>query len=167
MTGVLAYIGLGSNLDEPLGQLHKVLGELARIPATALSRHSGFYSTPPWGPVAQADFVNAVAEIRTQLPARQLLEELLDIERRAGRVRGSERWGPRIIDLDLLVHGNARIDEEGLCVPHPRMLERAFVLVPLAELDPQLDLPGYGRIAGHLARLDTSACRKIPDATHR
>ena len=143
-------------------QLHKALGELAHMPKTTLLRHSSFYSTPPWGPIQQADFINAVAEIHTQLSARQLLEELLAIERRAGRVRGEEQWGPRIIDLDLLLHGDSRIDEEGLCVPHPHMLERAFVLVPLAELSPASNVPECGLIAVHLARLDASVCQRIP-----
>ncbi|MBL0164264.1 MAG: 2-amino-4-hydroxy-6-hydroxymethyldihydropteridine diphosphokinase [Xanthomonadales bacterium] len=162
MSGVLAYIGLGSNLDDPVMQLRKALDELARIPDSSLLRHSGFYRTPPWGPVEQADFVNAVAEMRTNLDPAELLDELLRIERCAGRERAGERWGPRIIDLDLLVHGNSRITEDGLCVPHPRMLERAFVLVPLAELDASMKLPEYGCIADHLARLDTSRCVRVP-----
>lgn len=161
MSGVLAYVGLGSNLDDPVMQLRNALDELARIPGSSLLRHSSFYRTPPWGPVEQSDFVNAVAEIRTVLAPQKLLEELLNIELRAGRVRGGGQWGPRVIDLDLLVHGDSRIDEDGLCVPHPLMLQRAFVLVPLAELDASLQFPEYGRIADHLARLDTSQCQRI------
>lgn len=163
MSGVLAYVGLGSNLGDPVTQLRKALDELARMPGSSLLRHSSFYRTPPWGPVEQADFVNAVAEIRTNLAPRKVLDELLDIERRAGRVRGGEQWGPRIIDLDLLVHGDSRIDEEGLCLPHPRMFQRAFVVVPLAELDASLNLPAFGCIADHLAQLDTSQCLRIED----
>lgn len=163
MSGVLAYIGLGSNLDDPVMQLRKALDELARMPGSSLLRHSSFYQTPPWGTVEQPDFVNAVARIRTVLRPGELLDELLGIERRGGRVRGGEQWGPRLIDLDLLIHGDSRIDSDGLCVPHPRMLERAFVLVPLAELDASLRLPEHGRIADHLSRLDTSHCRRIAD----
>ena len=161
MSGVLAYVGLGSNLDNPELQLRSALEELAHLPDSSLLRHSSFYRTPPWGSIEQPDFVNAVAEIETVLEPVKLLGELLDIERRAGRVRGGEQWGPRIIDLDLLVHGNSKIDEDGLCVPHPRMLQRAFVLVPLAELDLSLRLPEYGCIADHLALLDTSHCRRL------
>ncbi len=161
MTGVLAYVGLGSNLDDPVMQLRKALDELAHISGSSLLRHSSFYRTPPWGSVEQADFVNAVAEIRTTQEPRKLLDELLNIERRAGRVRGGEQWGPRVIDLDLLLHGDSCIDTDGLCVPHPRMLQRAFVLVPLAELDSSLQLPEYGFIADYLARLDTSFCQRI------
>ncbi len=161
MSGVLAYVGMGSNLDDPVMQLRKALDELARMPGSSLLRCSSFYRTPPWGVVEQPDFVNAVAEIRTDLAPGHVLEQLLGIERRAGRVRGGEQWGPRVIDLDLLVHGDSRIDEDGLCVPHPRMLQRAFVLVPLAELDVSLRLPEYGRIADHLARLDASHCQRL------
>ncbi len=161
MIGVLAYIGLGSNLDDPVKQLRKALDELRRMPGSSLLRQSSFYRTAPWGSVEQPDFVNAVAEVRTVLAPGELLDELLNIERRAGRVRGGEQWGPRIIDLDLLVHGDSKIDEDGLCVPHPRMLERAFVLVPLAELDASLRLPEYGCIADHLVQLDTSHCQRI------
>ncbi len=162
---MLAYVGLGSNLDDPVMQVRKALDELAHIPDSSLVRHSGFYRTPPWGPVRQADFVNAVAEIRTNLSPEELLDALLGIERRAGRERAGERWGPRVIDLDLLVHGGSRIAEDGLCVPHPRMLQRAFVLVPLAELDASMQLPEYGCIADHLARLDTSRCVRVPLVT--
>lgn len=161
---MLAYIGLGSNLDDPVVQLRTALDELARMPGSILLRHSSFYQTPPWGSVEQPDFVNAVAEIQTVLAPAELLDALLDIEHRAGRVRGGEQWGPRIIDLDLLVHGDSHIEEEGLCVPHPRMLQRAFVLVPLAELDASLRLPEHGHIADHLAQLDTNQCQRIANA---
>ena len=167
MSGVLAYVGLGSNLDNPELQLRTALDELAHLPGSNLLRHSSFYRTPPWGSIEQPDFVNAVAEIETVLEPVKLLGELLDIERRAGRVRGGDQWGPRVIDLDLLVHGDSRIEEDGLCIPHPRMFQRAFVLVPLAELNASLQLPKCGSIADHLAQLDTSHCLRIANTRSR
>lgn len=158
-----AYIGLGGNLGDPPSQIRRALDDLKRVAETRLLRVSGFYRTPPWGNTDQADFVNAVAEIETTLSARQLLEALLRIETLAGRVRGEERWGPRLIDLDLLLYGDTSIDEENLHVPHPRMSERAFVIVPLAELEPTLALPCHGRVSEILERIDTSHCIRISD----
>lgn len=161
MSAVRAFVGLGGNLGDPVTQIKAALAALDRNPKTRLIRRSGFYQTPPWGITDQAEFVNAVAEIETTLSPRQLLQELLRIEVDAGRVRSDERWGPRLIDLDLLLYGNSRIDEENLHVPHPRMLERAFVMVPLAELEPALSLPDHGRVSALLAELDTSSCIRL------
>jgi 2-amino-4-hydroxy-6-hydroxymethyldihydropteridine diphosphokinase len=110
----------------------------------------------------QPDFINAVARIGTSLDPQDLLAGLLAIEQQAGRVRNAERWGPRRIDLDLLLYGDQQIAMEGLQVPHPRIAERAFVLLPLAELDPLIVLPGQGRIADLLQRLDLSGCNRLP-----
>lgn len=157
-----AFVGLGGNLGDPVAQIEAALTALDHSPQTRMIRHSGFYRTPPWGMTEQAEFVNAVAEIETSLDPNSLLQELLRIEIDAGRSRGEERWGPRLIDLDLLLYGDARIDEENLHVPHPRMVERAFVMVPLAELEPALSLPDHGEISALLARLDTSKCIRLP-----
>ncbi|MEP6881148.1 MAG: 2-amino-4-hydroxy-6-hydroxymethyldihydropteridine diphosphokinase [Dokdonella sp.] len=161
MSAVRAFVGLGGNLGDPIRQIRAALTDLDRLPETRLLRTSGFYRTPPWGKVDQADFVNAVAEVETTLAARQLLDALLQIEAKAGRVRGVERWGPRLIDLDLLLYGDTRIDEASLHVPHPRMAERAFVIVPLAELEPNLRLPGHGQVSKLLENIDASRCVRI------
>jgi 2-amino-4-hydroxy-6-hydroxymethyldihydropteridine diphosphokinase len=152
----IAYVGLGSNLAEPQRQLESALRAMRDIPLTHLLANSSFYATPPWGRANQPEFVNAVAKLETTLSARELLTELLAIERRAGRERNGERWGPRLLDLDLLLYGRAIIDEAALRVPHPYLHERAFVLVPLAELDADLDIPRVGRIGDLLRRMDVS-----------
>jgi 2-amino-4-hydroxy-6-hydroxymethyldihydropteridine diphosphokinase len=142
--GVRAFIGLGSNLGDRLANLSDAVGRLAKTDGVTVTRVSRIYETAPVGP-PQPDYLNAVADVRTSLPARVLLEALLAIEADLGRVRG-ERWGPRVIDLDLLTYGREEIDEPGLTVPHPRMHERAFVLVPLLELEADPLLPGGRRI---------------------
>ena len=130
-----AYIGIGSNLDEPQTRVERAFDELARLPLTRLGARSSLYRTAPVGYAAQPDFINAVAELDTALGARQLLAELQAIETRHGR-RRSFANAPRTLDLDLLLFGDARIDEPQLVVPHPRMHERAFVLRPLVEIAP-------------------------------
>ena len=147
---VPAWVGLGSNLAAPRKQLESALAGLAALPATRVLRVSSFYRTAPVGYAGQPDFINAVAAIETGLAPRALLEALLDIERRHGRIRTIAN-GPRTLDLDLLLHGDQRIDEPGLTLPHPRMHERAFVMVPLAEIAPELAIPGRG-VAADLAR---------------
>jgi 2-amino-4-hydroxy-6-hydroxymethyldihydropteridine diphosphokinase len=153
-----AYIGLGSNLADPVQQLHSALRAIAAIRSTRVVRHSRFYRTVPWGKSDQPEFVNAAAEIETGLSARDLLDELLLIEQRAGRQRNAERWGPRILDLDILLYGQEIIDEPALHVPHPHMRDRAFVIVPLADIEPHLQIPGTGRIGKLLDRVDISTC---------
>jgi 2-amino-4-hydroxy-6-hydroxymethyldihydropteridine diphosphokinase len=138
-----AYIGLGSNLAAPHRQLVAALQALAALPETRLRAVSSFYRSAPVGFTDQPDFVNAVACIETSLAPRALLEHLLAIEARHGRVR-MQRNGPRSLDLDLLAHGPAVVDEPGLTLPHPRMHERAFVLVPLAEIAPDFEVAGRG-----------------------
>lgn len=162
MSGVRAFVGLGGNLGDPVAQIEAALSALDCTAQTRMIRHSGFYRTPPWGMTDQAEFVNAVAEIETGLSPRRLLQELLRIEIDAGRVRGKQRWGPRLIDLDLLLYGTSMIDEDNLHVPHPRMLERAFVMVPLAELEPSLNVPDHGAVSTLLSGLDTSTCVLLP-----
>lgn len=146
---VSAYVGLGSNLDSPRQQITSALAALGRLPETTVQHCSSLYRSAPVGYAAQPDFVNAVVCLQTALSARELLDALLGIEGEHGRAR-SIRNGPRTLDLDLLLHGDVRIDEAGLQVPHPRLMERAFVVVPLAEIAPALVLPD-GRDVTELA----------------
>lgn len=139
-----AYVGLGSNLGEREANVRRAL---ARLQELGPVRASAFYETDPVGVTDQPKFINAVAELQTELGPRRLLERLLEIERELGRDRTSERrWGPRLIDLDLLLYGSEEVDEPGLTVPHPRLAERRFVLEPLHELAPQLVLPDGRRV---------------------
>jgi 2-amino-4-hydroxy-6-hydroxymethyldihydropteridine diphosphokinase len=154
----LAYIGIGSNLDDPERQVRAAIDALMRLPRTRFGRASRLYRTAPWGNADQPAFVNAAAVLSTALPPRELLDALLAIERTRGRERAGERWGPRVIDLDILVYGDARIDEPGLHVPHPHSGERAFVLLPLADLDPELEIPGLGPVRALLERVDATGC---------
>lgn len=158
-----AYIGLGSNLDDPAAQIRKALGALECLPGTRCVAASRLYRNPPMGPQDQPDYVNAVAALETNLNADELLAALQGIERAQGRVRAAQRWGPRRIDLDLLVYGTARIARPGLHVPHPGIAERAFVLVPLAEIAPTLHVPGFGALQDLLARTDIEAVVALDD----
>lgn len=155
------YIGLGSNLADPRGQVDRALGALGNLPHTRLLRRSQLYRSEPWGRADQPEFVNAVAGLQTGLTPRELLDALLTIERRAGRARDATRWGPRVLDLDILVYGDQVVDEPGLHVPHPHLHERAFVLLPLAEIAPDLVVPRLGRVDGLLTQIDTSACEPL------
>jgi 2-amino-4-hydroxy-6-hydroxymethyldihydropteridine diphosphokinase len=140
----LAAVALGSNLADPERQVRRAFAELAAIPETRLVACSRLYRTPAVGP-PQPDYVNAAALLETRLGAFDLFEALLAIEAAHGRVRG-ERWGPRTLDLDLLVYGDAVIDEPRLTVPHPQLAGRPFVLVPLAEVAATLEVPGLGPV---------------------
>ena len=145
--GVIACVGLGGNLGDAAAVLREALVELDAMPRTRLLRASRLYRTPAWGLQEQPDFINAAALLETRLPARELLDELLQIERSHGRDRDAEtRWGPRMLDLDLLLYGDEVIDEPGLKVPHPHLHERAFVLLPLREIAPDAVIPGNGRV---------------------
>jgi 2-amino-4-hydroxy-6-hydroxymethyldihydropteridine diphosphokinase len=149
------YVGLGSNLGDREAAIRAALDALAGLPDTTLTRASSLYDTEPVGEVDQPDFLNAVAELETGLAPRQLLWNLMLIERRLGRVR-TTKWGPRSIDLDLLLAGDQVIDEPDLQVPHPELTRRSFVLVPLVELDPMLRHPLTGEtLLHHLSRLET------------
>lgn len=140
------FIGLGANLGNAIEALGKALEAIARIPASRVIARSSFYRSAPVGFTSQPDYVNAVALIRTRLSAREVLEYLHDIENRFGRTR-EFRNAPRTLDLDLLLHGTDSISTPELEVPHPRMHSRRFVLEPLAEIAPQLGIPGHGRVA--------------------
>jgi 2-amino-4-hydroxy-6-hydroxymethyldihydropteridine diphosphokinase len=144
-----AYVGLGANLGDREGTVRRAAELLGAV------RLSTLIETEPWGYADQPRFVNAVAELETDEPPRALLERLLRVERELGRTRGGPRYGPRTIDLDLLLYGDAELDEPGLVVPHPRLHERAFVLEPLAELAPELVVPGQGAVKALLSRLQS------------
>jgi 2-amino-4-hydroxy-6-hydroxymethyldihydropteridine diphosphokinase len=154
----LAYIGIGSNLDDPEKQVRAAIDALARLPRSTFAGASRLYRTAPWGRADQPAFVNAAAAVSTGLSPRELLDALLAIERAQGRVRDGERWGPRVIDLDMLVYGDARVDEPGLHLPHPHLGARAFVLLPLADIAPDLEIPGQGRVRALVDRVDATGC---------
>ncbi len=144
-----AYVGLGSNLGHREQTIRNAADAIAAI------RLSTIRETEPWGLEEQPLFLNAVAEVETELGPRELLDELLEVERRLGRERGAgPRYGPRTIDLDLLLYGEETVDEPGLTVPHPHLHERRFVLEPLVELEADLVVPGRGRVSDILAALD-------------
>jgi 2-amino-4-hydroxy-6-hydroxymethyldihydropteridine diphosphokinase len=158
-TSVHAAIGLGGNLGDAAATLRQAFEALDRLPGTRLLRASPLYRTPAWGNTDQPDFVNAAAMVDTTLTARALLDALLELERRFGRRReAGAQWGPRFLDLDVLLYGDAVIDEPGLRIPHPHLHERAFALLPLARIAPGLDVPGRGSVATLLAAVDASAC---------
>ena len=149
-----SFVGLGANLDDPRGSIERALELLRAEPGVDVVAVSTLRETEPVGYEDQPRFLNGAAELRTTLTARELLGRLLAIERRLGRVRGSgPRFGPRTIDLDLLLHGDEVVDEPGLQLPHPRLHERRFALEPLAELDPALEIPGRGSVQALLAGL--------------
>jgi 2-amino-4-hydroxy-6-hydroxymethyldihydropteridine diphosphokinase len=156
-----AYIGLGSNLQGPAGQLDSAFDLLAAIPETRLIKRSSLYRSSPFGGIEQPDFVNAAAAMLTRLPARQLLSELQAIETRRGRERDGVHWGPRVLDLDLLVYADQAIDDAGLTVPHPGIAERNFVLLPLREVAPGLVITGLGRIDTIPVNLDEPKISRI------
>jgi 2-amino-4-hydroxy-6-hydroxymethyldihydropteridine diphosphokinase len=151
-----AYVGVGTNLGDRAAMLRAAVEQLRAEPAVEVVAVSSIRETDPVGIVEQPRFLNAAVAIETELSARELLVRLLGIERRLGRTRAGPRFGPRTIDLDLLVYGHARIDEPGLEVPHPRLHERLFALEPLVDLDPDLVVPGHGRLADLVAGLQST-----------
>ena len=156
-TRVLAYIGIGSNLLNPNRQVSSAFDALAGVPQSRLMRRSRRYRTPPLGSPDQPDYVNAAALLDTGLGPFELLDVLQAIEKSHGRLRGGERWGPRTLDLDLLLFGNLTLESQRLCLPHPHMHRRAFVLVPMADIaPPDLAVPGKGVLADLLRTCDCS-----------
>ena len=139
-----AFIALGANLADPLGQVERALTALQQLPASRLLACSPLYRSRPMGPADQPDYINGVALLETSLTPHQLLDETQRIELEQGRVRKAERWGPRTLDLDLLLYDERCLDTPRLCLPHPRMHLRAFVLVPLCEIAPDCCIPGRG-----------------------
>lgn len=159
-----AFIGLGSNLQDPVGQICTALDALAALPETRRLTHSALYRSTPMGPRAQPDFINAVAALETRLSASALLSHLQRIERRHGRVRGLVRWGPRTLDLDLLLFGDARFATRVLTIPHPGLHRRPFVLYPLHDIAPNLVIPGRGALAKLLAKVSAEGLQVIPSS---
>jgi 2-amino-4-hydroxy-6-hydroxymethyldihydropteridine diphosphokinase len=160
---VVACIGLGGNLGDAAGSIEHALRVIDALPTTRVTRRSRLYRTPAWGIREQPDFINAAAVLATTLSADGLLDALLRIERSAGRDRAvqGERWGPRALDLDLLLYADAVIAHPGLCIPHPHMHERGFVLVPLAEIAPDAQVPGRGRVDALLAGVDVQGIEPL------
>jgi 2-amino-4-hydroxy-6-hydroxymethyldihydropteridine diphosphokinase len=155
-----AYIGIGSNMDDPQQQVRGAFNMLASLPESLLISRSRLYRTRPFGPVQQGDFINAVAGLLTRLLPERLLAELRALESAQGR-RRDERWGPRTLDLDLLVFGDRTIKSDSLEVPHPGIAERGFVLAPLADIAPTLFVPGVGRVADLLQRLPDAGIEAV------
>jgi 2-amino-4-hydroxy-6-hydroxymethyldihydropteridine diphosphokinase len=159
---VLACIGLGANLGDATATVQAALQALDALPHTRLVKASRLYRTPAWGKTDQPAFVNAAAVLETELDARALLDAMLGIERDHGRERlDGQRWGARTLDLDLLLYGEDVIDEPGLHVPHPHLHERAFALVPLVEIAPDLVIPGHGRASDLVAAMVTGDIHAI------
>ena len=154
------FVGLGSNLEQPVQQLRRALGELSMLPGTELLQTSSFYETAPVGIVDQPMFINAVAMLRSRLSPHDFLRHLLAIEARHARVR-NEKNGPRTLDLDVLIFGGLRMDDDQLVTPHPRMHERAFVLVPLLEIAPEVKIPGKGAAREWLAKIGSGGVRRV------
>jgi 2-amino-4-hydroxy-6-hydroxymethyldihydropteridine diphosphokinase len=148
-----AFVGIGSNIGDREAHLRRAIELLSTEEGIDVAAVSKIRETEPVGPVEQGPFLNGAVRVETELRPRELLDRLLGIEKRMGRVR-DERFGPRTIDLDLLVYGDETVDEAGLTVPHPRLQERRFALEPLAELDPALTIPGVGPISALLAKLE-------------
>jgi 2-amino-4-hydroxy-6-hydroxymethyldihydropteridine diphosphokinase len=163
--GTTAFIGIGSNLSDPARQVTRAFGELQGLPATRLAACSALYRTAPVGPRDQPDFVNAAARLETRLAAGELLAALQAVERAHGRVRDGTRWGPRTLDLDILLFGDAVIHRPGLRIPHPELSRRAFVLVPLSDVAPAaLRVPGYGFLGELLAACPRDDIRRLGSA---
>ena len=158
---IRAYIGIGSNLNDPVKQVLEAVEELEMIPDTLLVERSSLYSGSPMGPSDQPDYVNAVVSLDTLLSPEDLHQALIAIEDMQGRDRGGEKWGPRIIDLDLLMYGTKMIDTETLTVPHPGMHERDFVIVPLEEIAGNLKIPGRGFIYSLINKCESHSLKKL------
>ena len=154
-----AFLSLGGNLDDPERAMASALRLLDADPLTRVGAVTSLYRTPPWGKLDQPDFLNAAAAVETSLSPRGLLDLCLAAERALKRER-VERWGPRIVDIDILLFGERRVQEPGLDIPHPRMLERAFVLVPLAEIAPDLTVDGL-TVAGRREAIDASGIESL------
>jgi len=156
-----AYVGIGSNLQGPVRQVEDAMDLLGEIPETRLATTSSLYRSAAFGGIEQPEFVNAVAALLTTLVPDEFLAELQAIENRQGRERGETRWGPRVLDLDLLVYAGEKIDKPHLTVPHPGIGERNFVLLPLMEIAPDLVVPGLGRAASISVNMEEPSISRI------
>jgi len=156
-----AYVALGSNLSGPQRQIESAFVSLAAMPASRLVLRSSLWRSAPMGPQDQPEFVNAVAGMLTTRRPREFLDELQSIEKRMGRTEPKERWGPRLIDLDLLLIGDQQADEPGLLLPHPGLHQRNFVLYPLAEIASELWVPGHGRVRALCERVSGAGIERL------
>lgn len=161
MCSATVFIGLGSNLDDPVAQVEQALEELERVPGSHCTLRSHLYRSAPMGPQDQPDYINAVAALETSLDPVSLLDALQEIEQRHGRVRKGKHWGPRTLDLDLLLYGEQCINSSRLQVPHPGLRERGFVLVPLYEIAPELVLPGGESLGDLMQRVNHSGLKRL------
>lgn len=161
-----AYIGIGSNLAAPIAQVRAAIKALDHLSQTRLFKASPLYRNPPMGPADQPDYVNAVAALDTTLEPLALLGELQALEADAGRQRNGQRWGPRPLDLDILLYADITMSSAKLTLPHPGLPSRAFVLYPLADIDPGLDVPGYGPLASLLAQVSAEALALVDEEAH-
>ena len=159
-----AYIGLGSNLGRPRFHLEAATAALAALPRSRCLNTSALYRSSPIGPPRQPDYLNRVVLLETELAPLELLQDLQAIEQRQGRVRGPQRWGPRTLDLDLLLYGRRQMNSAILRLPHPQLQHRAFVLRPLYELDEKLDIPGLGPIRELLPAVNDQEVRRLPES---
>lgn len=157
------FVALGANLSDPKKQILRAIDALQHLPDSKLIACSPQYSSAPMGPQDQPDYVNAVAQLQTTLSPHRLLDELQRIELEQGRVRKDERWGPRTLDLDLLLYGQQVIQDERLTIPHYGMTQRAFVLIPLYDIAPALILPDGRQLAELVAACDSSTLFRLPD----
>ena len=156
-----AYIGVGSNLGDPRSQVLAAFSAVAGLPSTRVILTSPLYLSRPFGPVAQPDFVNAVAAVLTGLASAELLARLRAIEQQFGRPERQQKWGPRVIDLDILVYGRERRQDPELTLPHPGIVERNFVLYPLADIAPDLEVPGRGRVSELKSRVVSEGLQRL------
>ncbi len=163
---VTCYVGVGSNLNDPQKQCQQAFDKLAALPQTVLEKKSSLYQTDPMGPADQPRYINAVAQLSTELSALELLDGLQAIEDQQGRVRG-RRWGERTLDLDILLFGDMNFQSTRLTVPHPGMSERSFVLIPLLEIAPKIHIPGVGEAASCLASVSTLGIKQIAASSRR
>lgn len=161
MNEARCFIGLGSNLDNPVEQVRSALTELNDLPKIRVSRHSALYRSEPIGPAGQPDYINAVAELKTLLQPIELLDALQQLELKHQRKR-IQHWGPRTLDLDLLLYNNESINNERLTVPHPYMTQRSFVLRPLADLESDLTLPDGSKLMRYLADCPMGTLEQLP-----
>lgn len=158
---IRVYIGIGSNLEDPVAQVKDAIEELEMLPDTILAARSSLYTCKPMGPQDQPDYINAVVALDTLLSPDDLFTRLVAIEEQAGRVRDGEQWGPRILDLDLLLYGKKKIDEAHLTVPHPGMHERDFVIIPLAEIAGNMKIPGHGLLSTLINQVENHSLKKV------
>ena len=155
------YVGLGSNLEAPRQQVIKAFVALSSMPKSLLVAQSSLYLSLPMGPQDQENYVNAVAKLTTELKPIELLDQLQMIENLQGRIRGAKQWGPRTLDLDLLLYGNQVISNKRLTVPHYGLKQRSFVLIPLAEIEPQICLPDKNQISDLIRKLGSQGIQKL------